>query len=78
MNSAPAVPRGRRQRCAPVRGSSWAVEQTDHPREVVKVALAPAVGNRTEAAYARSDLFDRRRRLMDEWAVYLDGSQGRR
>ena len=34
-------------------------------------ALAYAVGNQTEAAYARSDLFERRRRLMDEWADYL-------
>ena len=51
----------------------WAAEETDHPREVVEAALAHAVGNRTEAAYARSDLFERRRRLMDEWAEYLDG-----
>ena len=34
---------------------------------------AHVVGNRTEAAYARSDLFERRRRLMGEWADYLDG-----
>ena len=49
----------------------WAAEETDHPREVVEAALAHAVGNQTEAAYARSDLFERRRRLMDEWADYL-------
>ena len=49
----------------------WAAEETDHPREVVEVALAHIVGNQTEAAYARSDLFERRRRLMDEWAEYL-------
>ena len=54
----------------------WAAEQTDHPREVVEAALAHAVGNRTEAAYARSDLFERRRRLMDEWANYLKGQCG--
>ena len=29
------------------------------------------VRNQTEAAYARSDLFERRRRLMGDWAVYL-------
>ena len=50
----------------------WAAEETDHPREVIEAALAHAVGNRTEAAYARSDLFDRRRRLMDEWTDYLN------
>ena len=49
----------------------WAAEETNHPREVVEAALAHAVGNQTEAAYARSDLFERRRRLMDEWAAYL-------
>ena len=49
----------------------WAAELTDHPREVVEAALAHVVGNQTEAAYARSDLFERRRRLMDEWAEYL-------
>ena len=32
--------------------------------------------NKVEAAYARSDLFERRRRLMDEWASYLDGQDG--
>ena len=49
----------------------WAAEETDHPREVVEAALAHVVGNQTEAAYARSVLFERRRRLMDEWAEYL-------
>ena len=51
----------------------WASERTDHPREVIEAALVHVVRNRTEAAYARSDLFDRRRRLMDDWAAYLDG-----
>ena len=49
----------------------WAAERTNHPREVVEAALAHAVANQTEAAYARSDLVVRRRRLMDEWASYL-------
>ena len=48
----------------------WAAEETNHPREVVEAALAHAVANQTEAAYARSDLFERRR-LMDEWAEYI-------
>ena len=51
----------------------WAAEETDHPREVIESALAHVVGNQTESAYARSDLFERRRRLMNEWAAYLDG-----
>ena len=51
----------------------WAGEETNHPREVVEAALAHTVQNRVEAAYARSDLFERRRRLMDNWAKCLDG-----
>ena len=49
----------------------WAAEETDHPREVVEAALAHTVRNPVEAAYARSDLFERRRKLMDDWAAYL-------
>ena len=49
----------------------WAAEETDHPREVVEAALAHVVRNKVEATYARSDLFERRRRLMDDWARYL-------
>ena len=54
----------------------WAAEETDHPREVVEAALAHRVQNPVEAAYARSDLFERRRRLMNDWAAYLDGARG--
>ena len=46
------------------------------PREVVEAALAHTVQNPTEAAYARSDLFERRRRLMDDLAAYLSGAHG--
>ena len=49
----------------------WAAERTDHPREVIEAALAHVVQNKVEAAYARSDLFERRRLLMDDWARYL-------
>ena len=51
---------------------SWAVEEeTDHPREVIEATLAHMVRNRVEAAYARSELFERRRVLMDDWSRYL-------
>ena len=53
----------------------WAAEETDHPREVIEAALAHVVQNEVEAAYARSDLFERRRRLMDDWAEYLAGKR---
>ena len=52
----------------------WAAERTSTPREVVATALAHTVQNPTDAAYARSDLFERRRRLMDDWADYCAGS----
>ena len=50
----------------------WAAETTSYSREVIEAALAHVVTNRTEAAYARSDLFARRRKLMNEWAAYLE------
>ena len=55
----------------------WAAERTSTPREVVEAALAHTVQNPTEAAYARSDLFERRGRLMDDWANYLRVAGGR-
>ena len=55
----------------------WAAERTDHPREVIEAALAHVVQNKVEAAYARSDLFERRRRLMDDWGAYLDRHRSR-
>ena len=48
----------------------WVAERTKFPGEVAEMALAHAVGNRVEAAYRRSDLFERRRRIMAEWAKF--------
>ena len=53
----------------------WAAERTDHPREVIEATLAHVVQNKAEAAYARSDLFERRRRLMGEWMRYVNRLQ---
>ncbi len=57
----------------------WAAECTTAPNSVMEAALAHQVGDRTEAAYARSDLFGRRRALMRRWAeyVYPDGRTSR-
>ena len=66
----PAVPHGFRSSFR-----DWAAEKTDHPREVIEAALAHVVQNKVEAAYARSDLFERRRQLMDDWAAYLAGAE---
>jgi integrase len=48
----------------------WAAEQTNYPREVAEMALAHAVGSDVERAYARTDLFEKRRRLMGAWASF--------
>lgn len=45
----------------------WAGETTSFPREVIEAALAHGIKDKTEAAYARSDLFDKRRDLMTAW-----------
>lgn len=52
----------------------WAAERTDVPREVCELALAHVNNDRVEAAYRRSDLFERRRALMDDWAHYIGAS----
>ena len=52
---------------------NWALEQTDAPWVVSEAALAHSLGNSIEQAYARSDLFERRRTLMQQWADYLAG-----
>ena len=49
----------------------WAQECTNAPRAVMEAALAHTNPDKTEAAYARSDLFERRRTLMGQWAAYL-------
>ena len=50
---------------------TWTMEQTDTPWAVGEAALAHQLGGSVEQAYARSDLFDRRRVLMQQWADYL-------
>ena len=47
----------------------WAADQTSFPREVAEQALAHTLQG-VEAAYRRSDLFEKRRKLMDAWASY--------
>ncbi len=67
----PAVPHGFRSTFR-----DWAAEEMNHPCEVVEAAPAHIVQNKVEAAYARSDLFERRCRLMDDWAAYLERNRG--
>lgn len=48
----------------------WCAECTGYAHEVAEMALAHTIGNKVERAYRRGDLFDKRRRLMDDWATY--------
>lgn len=48
----------------------WVSEETEHPGEVAEAALAHVVANKTEAAYRRGNLLEKRRRLMDDWAAH--------
>ncbi len=45
----------------------WAAERTNAPREIAELCLAHFVGNAVERAYRRSDLFDKRRQLLETW-----------
>ena len=49
----------------------WAAEKTGYHRDVIEAALAHKVANKVEAAYFRTDLLEKRRELMQEWADYL-------
>jgi len=48
----------------------WAAECTGYSHEVCEMALAHTIGNKVEAAYRRGDMFDKRRKLMADWAGY--------
>jgi integrase len=48
----------------------WAAERTNYPREVAEAALAHTIEDKTEAAYRRGDLFEKRTKLMDLWAAF--------
>lgn len=64
---ADAVPHGFRSTF-----SSWCASSTPYPFEVREMALAHAIGDGTVAAYQRSDLFDKRRNLMADWAKFVN------
>ena len=51
--------------------SDWCAERTAYPAEVREMALAHAIGNGTEEAYRRGDLFNKRRNLMNDWARFV-------
>ncbi len=53
----------------------WAEERTDHPRNVIEMALAHTIGDKVEAAYRRGDLMEKRRLLMIQWDQYCSSPE---
>jgi integrase len=51
---------------------TWSSERTNFPREIAEAALAHTIEDKTEAAYQRGDLLEKRRRLMHAWAAYCE------
>ena len=54
----------------------WAAEKTSFPNHVVEMALAHVIGDKVEAAYRRGDLFEKRRKLMEAWASFIEKTPG--
>jgi integrase len=54
--------------------SDWAHETTSHANHVIELSLAHAVGSSVERSYRRGDLFDKRRALMQQWAVFCSST----
>lgn len=52
----------------------WATEQPGYSRELAEMSLAHQVGSEVERAYARSDLLEKRRKLLSEWSAYVFSS----
>lgn len=48
----------------------WAAEATGYPREVAELALAHVNKDKVEAAYLRGDLFEKRQKMMEDWAAF--------
>jgi integrase len=51
---------------------TWASERTSFQKEIVEAALAHIVGDKVEQAYRRGDMFEKRRRLMQQWASFCE------
>jgi len=66
----PAVPHGFRSTFR-----DWASERTSYPRDAAEMALAHTIGDKVEAAYRRGDLFEKRRRMMADWAAFCGQEQ---
>lgn len=53
----------------------WCGEVSTYPREVAEAALAQVIGDATERAYRHGDALEKRRHLMEDWAVFCNRGQ---
>ena len=56
----------------------WGAEQTSYPDEIRKAASGHTVGDSVQQAYQRTDLLEKRRRMMNDWAEFLDQTSASR
>jgi integrase len=56
---------------------TWAAEQTSAPSDIAEAVLAHRTQSKTELAYLRGDLFEKRRQLMSAWAAYCEPKEGK-
>ena len=54
---------------------TWTQEKTNYPREIAETALAHSLKDKAEAAYARSDLLEKRAEMMEAWANFISASK---
>ena len=54
----------------------WAAERTNYPGDLAEMALAHAISDKVEAAYRRGDLFEKRRKMMNDWAAFCAKPEG--
>lgn len=66
----PAVPHGFRSTFR-----DWAADRTNFPRDLCEFALAHTLDSKTEAAYLRTDMLEKRRKLMQAWADHCDHTE---
>jgi integrase len=53
---------------------TWTQEKTNYPREIAETALAHSLKDKAEAAYARSDLLEKRAEMMEAWAQFISSN----
>jgi integrase len=70
MSKRPAVPHGLRSSFR-----DWAAERTSYPGEMAELALSHKIASAVEASYRRGDQFEKRRRMMEDWATFLSGKE---